>query len=246
MMRGATILWAVLATIAGGGLFTLKYEVQTQEERLAGLHKDITDAQDSIHVLKAEWSYLNEPQHLREQAERYLGLHTMKPNQIATIDSLPMADPVVPSVPPADAPLAASSPDGVASPVSAVTVPGTPETRAPSIPSARAPEPSATHSAPKDVLRSKKPAKSAKTMVARARPIPVVPAARPAAPPVRVASVKTAATPVKTPRPAAMPASPSYPTLQASAPAIATSANVMVIKSPALMEPEMVSTGARQ
>ena len=79
MMRAATILWAALAAVAGTGLFMLKYEVQAQEQRLAGLHKDIMEAQEQIHVLKAEWSYLNEPARLREQTERHLGLHPLKP-----------------------------------------------------------------------------------------------------------------------------------------------------------------------
>ena len=94
MMRGATILWAVLAVIAGTSVFLLKYEVQTQEERLRELRKDVVEAEESIHVLKAEWSYLNEPLRLREQAERHLGLKPIQPKQIATIGSLPMANPV--------------------------------------------------------------------------------------------------------------------------------------------------------
>ena len=68
MMRGATIVWAVLATVAGTGLFLLKYQVQAQEQRLSGLHKQINGDQEAIHVLKAEWSYLNDPGRLREQA----------------------------------------------------------------------------------------------------------------------------------------------------------------------------------
>lgn len=93
MMRGATILWAALATVAGTGLFMLKYEVQTQEQRLTGLRKEIVETQESIHVLNAEWSYLNDPIRLRDQAERHLGLHPMKPSQIVTLDNVPMAEP---------------------------------------------------------------------------------------------------------------------------------------------------------
>ena len=99
MMRVATLLWAVLAAVAGTGLFMLKYEVQAQEQRLADLHKDIVETEESIHVLKAEWSYLNEPMRLREETERNLGMHPLKPGQIASIDSIAMAGPSEPTAP---------------------------------------------------------------------------------------------------------------------------------------------------
>jgi hypothetical protein len=90
MMRAATILWAILATIAGTGLFLLKYQVQAEERHLRELRKDIASTEQSIHVLKAEWSYLNDPLRLREQAERHLAMHPMRANQMVSIDSIPM------------------------------------------------------------------------------------------------------------------------------------------------------------
>jgi hypothetical protein len=90
MMRAATLLWALLATIAGTGLFLLKYQVQAEERHLRELHKDIAGTEQSIHVLKAEWSYLNDPLRLREQAERHLAMHPMRANQMVSIDSIPL------------------------------------------------------------------------------------------------------------------------------------------------------------
>lgn len=90
MMRAATFLWALLATIAGAGLFLLKYQVQAEERHLKEVRKDIVGTEQSIHVLKAEWSYLNDPIRLREEAERHLAMHPMRANQIVSIDSIPM------------------------------------------------------------------------------------------------------------------------------------------------------------
>ena len=90
MMRAATFLWALLATIAGAGLFLLKYQVQAEERHLREVRKDIAGTEQSIHVLKAEWSYLNDPLRLREQAERHLAMHPMRANQMVTIDTIPM------------------------------------------------------------------------------------------------------------------------------------------------------------
>jgi hypothetical protein len=86
------IISITFAIIAGGNLFIFKYKVQTQEQRLSELKRNIAEAQESIHVLKAEWDYLNNPSRLRVQAERHLGLHSLKLNQITTIASIPMKE----------------------------------------------------------------------------------------------------------------------------------------------------------
>lgn len=111
MKIAATMVWAVLAGISGAGLFLLKSEVQAQEQRLAALNKDIADTQQSIHVLKAEWSYLNDPLRLRTEAQNLLGLHPLKPSQIGSIDSIPIATPA-PSdnTAPVNPPLASAHP----------------------------------------------------------------------------------------------------------------------------------------
>lgn len=90
MMRAATLLWALLATVAGAGLFLLKYQVQAEERHLREVRKDIVGTEQSIHVLKAEWSYLNDPLRLREQAERHLAMHPMRANQMVSIETVPM------------------------------------------------------------------------------------------------------------------------------------------------------------
>lgn len=90
MMRGlsGTILWTSLAGAIGVGLFFVKHEVKDQELRLSRLNQDIQREQEAIHVLKAEWSYLNDPARLRALSEKHLGMHPVAPAQVATIDSL--------------------------------------------------------------------------------------------------------------------------------------------------------------
>jgi hypothetical protein len=93
-MRLATAAaWVVLPIVAGTCLYLLKMQVETQEQRLAAIQARISDTRDAIHVLKAEWSYLNDPVRLRAEAERHLGLHPMRPDQIVSIDALPFAAP---------------------------------------------------------------------------------------------------------------------------------------------------------
>ena len=119
MMRAATFLWALLATIAGAGLFLLKYQVQAEERHLKEVRKDIVGTEQSIHVLKAEWSYLNDPVRLREQAEHHLGMHPMRANQIVSIGQVPLEG---------DAPYL---PPGLVAAKPHLTTPATPKSEAP-------------------------------------------------------------------------------------------------------------------
>ncbi len=94
MIRGlaGTILWTCLAGAVGVGLFFVKHEVKDLEGRLAGIDQDIQRNQQEIHVLRAEWAYLNDPARLRELAEKHLGMRPINANQVvANLDSLPVA-----------------------------------------------------------------------------------------------------------------------------------------------------------
>jgi hypothetical protein len=89
MIGRTTFLWLLLAALAGYALFQVKYEVVTLEEELARLNAATLREQNQIHVLEAEWSYLNQPQRLEELNERYLHLKPINPAQFGSVASLP-------------------------------------------------------------------------------------------------------------------------------------------------------------
>lgn len=90
MIRAATLVWAVLAIAVGVGLFMLKYEVQGLEDELARLNREIRSDRAAVHVLEAEWSYLNDPARLRDLASRHLGMAPLAPDQVSTVAQLPL------------------------------------------------------------------------------------------------------------------------------------------------------------
>ncbi|GAA0599042.1 cell division protein FtsL [Caenispirillum bisanense] len=102
MIRAAAVVWSVLAIAVGVGLFMLKYEVQGLEDELSRLNREIRADRAAVHVLEAEWSYLNDPARLRELATRHLGLAPLAPDQVSTVAQLPLRPP--PSEAPAPAP----------------------------------------------------------------------------------------------------------------------------------------------
>ena len=126
----ATVFWSVLAALVGFGLFHVKYQVQALEDRLAQLNRSIVHEQEQIHVLHAEWTYLDRPERIEELSKKFLDLAPPKPDQIGSIAQLPMrpaeesapSDPSVPTSakhPDATAPVAEDYPSLATTPVAA-------------------------------------------------------------------------------------------------------------------------------
>tara|TARA_R110000787_G_scaffold35825_7_gene91757 strand:- start:481 stop:870 length:390 start_codon:yes stop_codon:yes gene_type:complete len=90
MMQRGTIVWMLLAVAAGIGLFLLKYEVAEMEDRLAEINRRTLVNLESVHVLKAEWSYLNRPERLETLGRDLLSLQPVKPQQTLDIADIPL------------------------------------------------------------------------------------------------------------------------------------------------------------
>jgi cell division protein FtsL len=82
------VLWIGLVAGIGVGLFLVKHEVKELEHRLNALNAEIRRNQETSHVLRAEWSYLNDPARLRTLAEKHLAMHPVRPVQMATLDTV--------------------------------------------------------------------------------------------------------------------------------------------------------------
>ncbi len=90
MIRRGAIFWMVLAVMAGIGLFVLKYEVAEMEDRLADINRQTLANLEAVHVLKAEWSYLNRPERLETLGRSLLSLEPVKSRQTARIADIPI------------------------------------------------------------------------------------------------------------------------------------------------------------
>ena len=91
MIRGATVIWAVLVLLSSSGLFLMKLKVQALEERLLILNDTIRETHKSIRILSAEWSYLNDPARIADLATRLLGLQPLGADAFVTFADLPAA-----------------------------------------------------------------------------------------------------------------------------------------------------------
>jgi hypothetical protein len=101
MITRATAIWLVLALGIGFGLFQLKYQVQGLEQKLAGINRQILDNEEAIHVLKAEWSYLNRPERIEALSRKFLELQPLSGKQYVSLDDVPLRPVLpVPTLPP--------------------------------------------------------------------------------------------------------------------------------------------------
>ena len=82
MIKQRYILFFILLGISVFGLFQIKFKVQNLNRELVELKLQLEQEKSSIHVLKAEWAYLNQPERLDRLAKKFLDLVELKPEQI--------------------------------------------------------------------------------------------------------------------------------------------------------------------
>ncbi len=82
MIKQRYILFFILLGISVFGLFQIKFKVQNLHRELVELKLQLEQEKSSIHVLKAEWAYLNQPERLDRLAKKFLDLVELKPEQI--------------------------------------------------------------------------------------------------------------------------------------------------------------------
>ncbi len=90
MITRATLIWAVLATAAGFGLFQVSYRVASLEEELNKVNRQIVEERERLHALQADWSYLTNPSRLADLARRHLPLQPLAAEQMIRIEDLPL------------------------------------------------------------------------------------------------------------------------------------------------------------
>ena len=90
MRRPVTFAGIALVAALAFGLYKLKYEVQELEARSAAIQRAILSEQEAIRVLKAEWSFLNNPKRLAELAQRYLELGPLGAGRVVRLEQIPI------------------------------------------------------------------------------------------------------------------------------------------------------------
>lgn len=90
MIRFISAIGVALLALVSFGLYNGVYRVKAQERELASLKTEIAREGEAVRVLKAEWTYLNQPDRLQALARRHLALAPTGASQITVLASLPL------------------------------------------------------------------------------------------------------------------------------------------------------------
>ncbi len=101
LVRRTTALFVVVAIALAAILFSVKAAVQGLADRADALEAAVLSERRAIHVLRAEWTHLNDPDRLRRLARLHLDLQPIRPDQVASFYAL---------VPPVEAEIEAEGP----------------------------------------------------------------------------------------------------------------------------------------
>jgi cell division protein FtsL len=88
MIRIAAALWLAIAAVVAAALFHMKSEVQRLEQELRQVQSQVQREQEAVHILRAEWSYLNRPDRIADLARRHLQLAPLSIAQKAGLGDL--------------------------------------------------------------------------------------------------------------------------------------------------------------
>ncbi len=87
-LKKISLLSLMGSLVLGSFLFYVKHQVINIEKEMKNIRQKTRDTQEAIHVLKAEWGFLNSPKRLQELNKQYVHLKPVKTYQIASLESL--------------------------------------------------------------------------------------------------------------------------------------------------------------
>jgi hypothetical protein len=90
VIRLMTVASIALLVLVCFELYNGVHRVKAQEQQIAALKTQIAREAEAIRVLKAEWSYLNQPERLQALSRRHLALAPTGASQIVVLTSLPI------------------------------------------------------------------------------------------------------------------------------------------------------------
>jgi cell division protein FtsL len=69
--------------------FQLSYKVQQTDDNITRLRHQLRQEQQALHVLGAEWAYINRPERLKALAEQYTGMQPATQSSLIAISAIP-------------------------------------------------------------------------------------------------------------------------------------------------------------
>ncbi len=86
MKKLSRLVWLVMIAVSIVGLFQVKHAVYNLKRDIEEASRQLDAERESINVLRAEWSYLTQPDRLRTLAQQHLGLQSVALAQVIPLN----------------------------------------------------------------------------------------------------------------------------------------------------------------
>ncbi len=90
-LRITALIYMACFAALSMGLYLVKYSVQNIQRDVVAMKSDLAHEKESLHLLKAEWAYLNRPERLQRLASEHLELVPLDARKIEDVAVLPAA-----------------------------------------------------------------------------------------------------------------------------------------------------------
>lgn len=87
-LRITSLIWMGCFAVAAFGLYMVKFSVQNLQRDVAVAEQALANEKESLHLLNAEWAYLNRPERLRALSEAHLDLVPLDSRRIENVSLL--------------------------------------------------------------------------------------------------------------------------------------------------------------
>jgi len=87
-MRRSLALLLIVCAVYGVVIYNLKYRVAHLESKLSATQRQVIAEKESIHILRAEISYVTRPDQIGKMASKYLQLSPIAVKQIYDVASI--------------------------------------------------------------------------------------------------------------------------------------------------------------
>ena len=98
-LRITALIYMACFAALSMGLYLVKYSVQDIQREVASARANLDREKESLHLLNAEWAYLNRPERLRRLADRHLDLVPLDSRRIEEVSALRSAGSTVAEAP---------------------------------------------------------------------------------------------------------------------------------------------------
>ena len=90
-LRITALIYMACFAALSMGLYLVKYSVQNIQRDVDSARTALAQEKESLHLLKAEWAYLNRPDRLQRLASKHLDLVPLNSKHINDVQVLPAA-----------------------------------------------------------------------------------------------------------------------------------------------------------